>query len=201
MRLTNLVNITDKYTLHQDLTFKVTEFYRRAIGMGRIASTTLEGDIQVYQWLEANEVGIKTVNSICSHTPAANTTCRTKGESYSTSRTELAAQAKQPALYAYMSTNPRLGTPAPAVNNTLRHFTPACNSPAFQQSSTQCYTTPPGNYSTDRARSHTVGAIEYTEEDDDTETFVDTQENPTPAEVEAIAHTVYTEIDRVKDDT
>jgi hypothetical protein len=136
MRLANLANITDKHTLRQDLTFKVTEFYRRATGMGRMASTTLEGDVRVYQWLEANEAGIKTVNSARSHTPAANMTRRTQGESHSTSRTELAAQAKQPAPYAYVSTNPRLGTPAPAVNNPPRHFTPARNSPAFQQSST-----------------------------------------------------------------
>jgi hypothetical protein len=94
-----------------------------------------------------------------------------------------------------MSTNPRLGTPAPAVNNTPRHFTPARNSPAFQQSSTQRYTTPPGNYSIDRARSHTVGAVEYIEEDNDIETFVDAQEDPTPAKAEAITHTVHTEID------
>jgi hypothetical protein len=200
MRLANLANITDKYTLHQDLIFKVTEFYRHTTGIGRMASTSLEGDVRVYQWLEANEAGIKTVNSTRSHTPVVNMTRRTKGESHSTSRTELAAQAKQPAPYAYVSTNPRLGTPAPAVNNTPRHFTPARNSPAFQQSSTQRYATPPGNYSTDKARSHTVGAVEYTEADDNTETFMDTPEDPTPAEAEAIAHTVHIEMDRAKDD-
>jgi hypothetical protein len=199
MRLANLAGITDKRTLRQDLTFKVTEFYRRATGMGRMASTSLEGDVRVYQWLEANEAGIKTVNAARSNTPA-NTTRRTQGESHSTSRTELAAQAKQPAPHAYVSTNPRLGTPAPAVNDTPRHFTPARNSPAFQQSSTQRHATPPGNYSTDRARSHTVGAVEYTEADDDAETFVDAPEDPTPAEAEAIAHAVHAEMDRAKDD-
>jgi hypothetical protein len=96
-----------------------------------MASPSLEGDIRVYQWLEANEAGIKTVNSVCSHTPATNMPCRTQGESYSTSRTELAAQAKQPALHVYISANPRLGTPAPAINNTPRHFIPVYNPPAF----------------------------------------------------------------------
>jgi hypothetical protein len=199
MRLANLANITDKYTLCQDLTFKVTEFYRCATGIGRIASTTLEGDVQVYQWLEANEAGIKMVNAVRSNTPA-NITRKSQGVSYTASKAELAAQAKQPALYAYMSTNLRLGTPAPAVNNTLWHFTLVRNFSAFQQSSTQCYTTSPGNYSTDCARSHTVGAVEYTEEDDDVETFVDTQEDLTPAEAEAIVYVVHTEMDRAKDD-
>jgi hypothetical protein len=42
--------------------------------------------------------------------------------------------------------------------------------------------------------------MEYTEEDDNIETFVDAQEDPTPAEAEVIAYVVHTEMDRVKDD-
>jgi hypothetical protein len=49
IRLINLINITDKYTLYQDLIFKVTEFYRYTTGIGRMVSTSLEGDVRVYQ--------------------------------------------------------------------------------------------------------------------------------------------------------
>jgi hypothetical protein len=93
MRLANLADITDKCTLRQNLIFKVTEFYRYAIGMGRIVSTSFEGDIRVYQWLEANEAGIKTVNTVRSNTPA-NITRKSQGVSYTVSKAELATQAK-----------------------------------------------------------------------------------------------------------
>lgn len=198
MLLATTAGITDKETLRRDLTSKVTEFYRRHTAPGRMASTTLERDVEVYQYIEANESGIRTVNSTRSAPPASTPRSR-RGNTHYASKQELSTQARQTS-YAPASQRPTV----PVAPNTPRHFTPLRTTPTFQQGGYQRNSTPSGNHYGDRARSHTphtVADMDYPEQEEDQESYADAQEDLTPEqEAEAQAHAVHEEMNRAKDD-
>jgi hypothetical protein len=184
--------IADQATLRRDLTSKVTDFYRRASGMGRMASSDLQGDVKVYQWLESNEDGIRLINLPASRTAPSTATRRTPGSTYTSSRQELTAQARQTPTPALATRN------APSVQpaNTPRHFSAAPSpAPTYNRS-----TTPFRTNNAERARSftpHTVGEVETEELEEDYTDAVEEQDSA--AEAEAVALAQKQEMTRAKD--
>jgi hypothetical protein len=184
--------ITDQATLRRDLTSKVTDFYRRASGMGRMASSDLQGDVKVYQWLESNEDGIKLINLPASRTAPSAATRKNPGSTYTSSRQELTAQARQPPTPASAIRN----TPTVQPANTPRHFSATPSpAPAYNRG-----TTPFRTNNTERAKSftpHTVGEVETEELEED---YADAVEEQDPAAgAEAVALAQRQEMTRAKD--
>ncbi|PQE32167.1 hypothetical protein CJF32_00001764 [Rutstroemia sp. NJR-2017a WRK4] len=193
--LASLVYKANTDDLRNELATKVTPFYRRAGSMALLNSCLLAEDIRIYHHIDATEAGIKTVNT--AYRSYTNSIPRSRQDTtYSSSKKELTVQVRPIPINKPVYTCEHGSLPP----NTPRYFTPDRN-PYIQPVAINRGTNP-FRTSTDRARSqtpYTVNTVEYVEESDEGEAPPDAPEDQDLAvQAEAIAHTVYQEIDRAK---
>jgi hypothetical protein len=194
--LASLARKTNTEDLRDDLATKVTPYYRRACSMALLNSRSLSEDARLYHYVDATEAGIKTVNTAYrSYDKGASR--KRQSATYSNSKQELAQQAKPiPVVInpAYTRTSTSLPPQVP------RHFTP--DRTTYIQPAAVNKGTNPFRMNIDRARSqtpHAINTAEYIEESNEEEAPSDAPEDQDPTvRVEAIAHTIYEEIDRAK---
>jgi hypothetical protein len=193
--LASLARKTNAEDLRDDLATKVTPFYRRTCSMALLNSRSLSEDVRLYHHVDATEAGIKTIyGNHRSYDYGAPR--KRQGATYSSSKQELAQQAKTIPADKPATTR----TSASLPPNTPRHFTP--NRTTYMQPAATTQGTTPFRPNTDRVRSQTsyaVNALNYAEGSEEEEAYSDAPEDQEPAvQAEAVAHAIYKEMDRAK---
>jgi hypothetical protein len=193
--LASLARKTNADELRDDLAHKVTPAYRRASATALLNCKSMAEDVRVYHHIDATEAGIRTMYS-ARRSYDYGAPRKRQGATYSSSKQELAQQAKTIPADKPATTR----TSASLPPNTPRHFTP--NRTTYMQPAATTQGTTPFRPNTDRVRSQTpyaVNALNYAEGSEEEEAYSDAPEDQEPAvQAEAVAHAIHEEMDRAK---